>query len=134
MRVSRRTLMLLAGAVWLIAGANILRIGVKCWLSIDTGQGALRLGAICVFVPFALMFQKIFGKHSRRIAAKGDSGHSPLAIFDGKGWALMAFMIALGVTVRRLQLLPPEFIAAFYTGLSAALILTALRFILASRR
>lgn len=30
-RVSRRTLLLIAGLVWIIAGANILRIGIITW-------------------------------------------------------------------------------------------------------
>ena len=31
-RVSRRTLLLIAGLVWIIAGANILRIGIITWV------------------------------------------------------------------------------------------------------
>lgn len=38
-------------------------------------------------------------------------------------------MIALGVTIRRFQLLPESFISVFYTGLSTALILTGILFL-----
>lgn len=50
--------------------------------------------------------------------------------FDVKGWLVMAFMIALGITIRTARLLPESFIAVFYTGLSLALMATGGRFIL----
>ena len=42
---------------------------------------------------------------------------------------MMVFMIALGITIRSLHLLPDSFISVFYTGLSIALILTGILFI-----
>lgn len=47
-----------------------------------------------------------------------------------RGWLVMAFMIALGITIRTARLLPESFIAVFYTGLSLALMATGGRFIL----
>ena len=89
-RVSRRTLLLIAGLVWIIAGANILRI--------------------------------------ERIGQKADR-NCPFSFFDVKGWLIMGFMITLGILVRKLHLLPTSFIAVFYTGLSSALILTGILFL-----
>ena len=54
----------------------------------------------------------------------------PFSFFDVKGWLVMAFMIALGITIRAARLLPESFIAVFYTGLSLALMATGGRFIL----
>jgi len=31
--VTKNTLLITAGTIWLIAGVNILRIGVKCWMN-----------------------------------------------------------------------------------------------------
>ena len=31
--VSSNTLLLMAGIVWLVAGINILRIGISCWIT-----------------------------------------------------------------------------------------------------
>lgn len=45
----------------------------------------------------------------------------------------MAFMITLGVSIRRYGLMPLWFIALFYTGLSSALVLTGIRFLFSSK-
>ena len=58
------------------------------------------------------------------------SGICTFSFFDVKGWLMMAFMIALGITIRTARLLPESFIAVFYTGLSLALMATGGRFIL----
>lgn len=41
--------MIIAGLVWIVAGANILHIGIDCWLSVDYNFFLLLLGAIVVF-------------------------------------------------------------------------------------
>ena len=49
-RVSRRTLLLIAGLVWIIAGANILRIGIITWVD-DQREWLFKTGeAIVVFL------------------------------------------------------------------------------------
>lgn len=47
-----------------------------------------------------------------------------------KGWIVMIFMITFGVTIRHFQLLPNSFISVFYTGLSSALIITGILFLI----
>ena len=41
----------------------------------------------------------------------------------------MAFMMALGITLRSVNLLPAAFFAVFYTGLGTTLTLSGVRFI-----
>ena len=53
----------------------------------------------------------------------------PFSFFDAKGWIVMCFMIAMGITIRTLHLLPDTFISVFYTGLSLALMFTGTLFI-----
>ena len=50
--VSRKKLMIIAGLVWIVAGANILHIGIDCWLSVDCNFFLLLLGAVVVFLVF----------------------------------------------------------------------------------
>ncbi|MDY4250700.1 hypothetical protein [Bacteroides pyogenes] len=86
--------------------------------------------AIIVFLLFfVLVFRKLYYKHTRRIEQKKEEKNCPFSFFDAKGWAIMTFMIALGVSIRRFQLLPDTFISVFYTGLSVALILTGILFL-----
>ena len=127
-RVSRRTLLLIAGLVWIIAGANILRIGIITWVD-DQREWLFKTGeAIVVFLLFfSLIFRRLYNKHTARIGQKADR-NCPFSFFDVKGWLIMGFMITLGILVRKLHLLPTSFIAVFYTGLSSALILTGILF------
>ena len=67
-RVNRRTLLLIAGCVWIIAGINILRIGIVTWLN-DAHYWLFKVGeAIVVFLLFfQFVFRRLFVKHSERI-------------------------------------------------------------------
>ncbi len=131
--VSRKTLMVVAGIVWTVAGVNILRIGIDCWAQVSCGFVLMLLGAVAVFAAFHYMvFSRMFHKHKRRISQKGDS-NCLMGFFDARGWIIMAFMITLGVSIRRYELMPLWFIAPFYTGLSSALVLTGIRFLFSSK-
>jgi hypothetical protein len=79
---------------------------------------------------FCMIFHKLYRKHAQRITAGSPNKRCPFSFFDVKGWLMMAFMIALGITIRTARLLPESFIAVFYTGLSLALMATGGRFIL----
>lgn len=127
--VNRKVLLITAGIVWIVAGANILRIGVVTWFS-DSEYWLFKIGeATIVFLLFFLfVFKKLYYKHTQRIERKKDKS-CPFSFFDVKGWIIMTFMITLGITIRSLHLLPDAFISVFYTGLSIALIFTGILFI-----
>ncbi len=127
-KVSNRQLLLIAGMVWIVAGANILRIGILTWLA-DSQYWLFKIGetTIVFLIFFNLIFRRLYIKHTDRICKKANNNHL-LSFFDLKGWIIMIFMITLGVTVRRFQLLPNSFISVFYTGLSTALIITGILF------
>lgn len=129
-RVNKHTLLLIAGWVWIIAGVNILRIGVVTWLH-DTSFWLFKVGeAIIVFLLFfTFVFRRLFSKYTLRISLKGEK-NCPFSFFDVKGWIIMIFMITFGVTVRYFHLLPNSFISVFYTGLSSALIITGILFLI----
>lgn len=128
--VNKQSLLLTAGIVWLVAGANILRIGLVTW---GTSPGIWWLkatGAAAVFAVFYLLiFRRLYGKHARRIRQKQEAGNCPFGFFDAKGWIVMVVMISAGIAIRAFGLLPACFIAAFYTGLSLALVVTGVLFI-----
>ena len=128
--VSRKTLLMTAGIVWLIAGANILRIGITCWVNYKAYWLFKVCEASLIFLLFfGFIFHRLYRKHTGRISQKEDK-NCPFAFFDTKGWIIMAFMITFGVSARRFQLLPESFIAVFYTGLSLALMGTGIRFLI----
>ena len=130
-RVNRRTLLLIAGCVWIIAGINILRIGIITWLN-DAHYWLFKVGeAIVVFLLFfQFVFRRLFVKHSERISQKGEK-NCPFSFFDVKGWIVddlydyfrcydPSFPICFPTPLFRL----------FYTGLSSALIITGILFLI----
>lgn len=128
--VNKQFLLVTAGVVWIVAGANILRIGIVTWLQ-SSEAWLFKVGeATVVFLLFfVFVFRKLYYKHTERIRRKKDEKNCPFAFFDVKGWIIMVAMIALGITVRVFQLLPDSFISVFYTGLSLALMATGILFI-----
>lgn len=69
--VNRQVLLITAGIVWIVAGANILRIGIVTWLN-DSQYWLFKIGeATVVFLLFfVLVFRKLYYKHTRRIEQK----------------------------------------------------------------
>jgi hypothetical protein len=83
--------LLIAGLVWIIAGANILRIGIITWVD-DQREWLFKTGeAIVVFLPFfSLIFRRLYNKHTAKIGQKSDR-NCPFSFFDVKGWLIMDY-------------------------------------------
>lgn len=123
-----KTLLIVAGAVWTIAGANVAHIGIATWKDATQSPWIMASETILVFLLFfGVIFRKVYLRNSARISAMQKPGHI-LSFFDRRGWIIMGGMIALGLVVRKFELAPPAFIATFYIGLGTALLLTGLRF------
>lgn len=127
MKVKRNTLLLLACLVWSAAGINILRIGLMAYPAYLTALNFLL--SILVFAVFQkFIFGKLVKKHTARISAYLEERHFFLKFFDGKAFVVMAVMMTGGIGLRASGLAPERFIAVFYTGLGAALMLAGLLF------
>lgn len=125
--VKNNTLLLIAGLVWLLAGANIVYIGLQA------AQQAYTLLAFCgsvlIFFLFQRMFRKIVHKHTQRIADYTTAKQYFWHFFDRKSFLIMAIMMTAGISIRTLQLMPEICIASFYCGLGLALMLAGLLFL-----
>lgn len=117
--VKKRTLLLIAGIVWMIAGFNVARLGVVAYLNIDS-KWCLYLMSIFVFFLFGLMFFKMSRKHTKRILGYED--YRPFwHFFDAKAYLIMTCMMSCGIGFRAAGIFPEIFVAFFYTGLGFAL-------------
>ncbi len=127
MKVKRNTLLLLACLVWGAAGFNILRIGLAAYPAYRSALNFLL--SILVFSVFLIfIFGRLVKKHSARIGAYLEERHFFWKFFDGKSFAIMAVMMTGGIGLRSSGLAPERFIAVFYTGLGASLLLAGLLF------
>ena len=127
MKVRKITLLLIACLVWGAAGINILRIGLLAYPPyVSLLNGVLSLAVFGVFQYF--VFGPLVKKHTRRITGYEEERQFFLKFFDGKSFAIMAFMMTFGILLRTTGLGPDRFIAVFYTGLGASLLLAGLLF------
>lgn len=127
MKVSRNTLLLLACIVWSAAGFNILRIGLLSYPGYFTLLNCLL--SVLVFAVFQkFIFGKLVKKHTARIHAYTEEKQFFLKFFDKKSFIIMAVMMTGGIGLRAGGLAPERFIAVFYTGLGASLLLAGLLF------
>lgn len=127
LKVKRHTLLLIACFVWSAAGFNVLRIGLMAYSSFHTVLNFL-LSALIFFVFQKFIFGPLVKKHTARINAFPKSRHFFLKFFDAKSFAIMAFMMTDGIGLRMSGLAPERFIAVFYSGLGASLLLAGLLF------
>lgn len=127
MKVKRNTLLLIACLVWSAAGVNILRIGLAAYLSYRSALNFL-LSVLFFSVFQAFVFGKLVKKHTARIRSYTEERQFFLRFFDGKAFTVMAVMMLGGIGLRVSGLAPERFIAVFYTGLGASLLLAGLLF------
>lgn len=127
MKVKKKTLLLIACAVWSVAGFNILRIGLLSYSPyISVINILLSLSVFTVFQYFIL--GRLVKKHTARIQNYEEERHFFMKFFDIKSFIIMAVMVSGGIYLRASSLAPERFIAVFYTGLGSSLLLAGILF------
>lgn len=127
LKVKKYNLLLLASLVWLIAGFNILRIGIVTYLGYTTVINFI-LSSFVFIIFWFMVFYKLTKKHTHRIHSYEIEKQFFLKFFDTKSFIIMAIMMTLGITIRSFHLMPDRFIAVFYTGLGLALFMAGILF------
>ena len=98
--VKKRTLLAVAGCVWLAAGFNVARLGVIAYLSLETVNVPHILLSLLVFCAFGFMFYKMSMKHTRRIRGYAEETKPVWNFFDIKAYIIMAVMMGGGIWLR----------------------------------
>lgn len=127
-KVKKRTLLIIAGIVWLIAGFNVARLGIISYTLIEK-KWYFYILSVVIFLLFGMMFYKMSQKHTKRILGYED--RRPFwNFFDLKAYIIMAIMMGGGIGLRAAGVFPDWFVAFFYTGLGCALALAGVLFII----
>lgn len=127
LKVKKKTLLLIACAVWSVAGFNILRIGILSYSPyISVINILLSMAVFAVFQYF--IFGRLVKKHTARIQNYEEERHFFMKFFDIKSFIIMAVMMSGGIYLRAASLAPERFIAVFYTGLGSSLLLAGILF------
>jgi len=122
-KVPKRYLLLIAGIVWLIAGVNILLIGLPNFAAGWEGNylfAVLAIGVFAVFMTF--IFAPLVKKHNARILNLQGEKAPFYLFFDVKSYLIMIFMMTGGITLRNSHIAAPIFIGYMYTGIGSALL------------
>lgn len=126
--VKKRTLLSVAGVVWLAAGFNVARLGILSYRILAEIRMLHIFLSAAVFCVFGLMFFKMSIKHHKRIKGYKEEFRPIWHFFDLKAYIIMAVMMGGGIWLRSSGLAPDVFIAVFYTGLGCALALAGVLF------
>ena len=126
--VPKRILLIIAGIIWMIAGFNVVRLGIISYRIINMSWFLPILSAV-IFVLFGMMFYKMTQKHSKRILNYEEDYRPVWNFFDIKSYIIMAVMMGGGIGLRNAGVFPDVFVAFFYTGLGCALFLAGVLFV-----
>lgn len=127
MKVKKINLLAIAALVWMIAGFNILKIGIVSYKNNVTLLG-VGVSILVFFIFWSKVFSKLVNKHTIRIVNFEEERQLFFKFFDKKSFLIMAFMMTFGIALRASNILDPKYIAEFYTGLGTALTLAGVFF------
>lgn len=128
MKVGKRSLVLISAIVWIMAGFNVLKIGIEAYKNYISVVNVI--GSIFVFMIFwNMIFKKMVDKNVVRIENMIGEKHNFWVFFDLKSFIIMAFMMTMGISLRVYNLVPEVFIAVFYSGLGTALGLAGVKYL-----
>ncbi|MBO4605163.1 MAG: hypothetical protein J5667_01310 [Bacteroidales bacterium] len=129
LKVPTKYLLLVNGLLWTAIGTRIALIGIDYYQRLEQVPWWYFLLSTIVFAGFWFMFTGVVRKYSARILAMTEPRTSIFRTFSVKGYIIIAFMITLGITLKRIQQVPDSFIAWFYCGLGPGLLSAGIRFI-----
>lgn len=118
-RLQRKTLYIISIAFWLFAALKVLGISWHAW---DMGAAAKIYWAVGAYLFFAvLIFPRVVQKNILAIQQRPEERLPWYRCFTPSSWGVMAFMMALGISIRAFELASMTFISGFYLGLGMAL-------------
>ena len=131
LKVSKRTLLLIAGLVWSFAGFRVFTLGKDDVIN-NKGNIVLVLGIALVtfYLFFNFIFSKMSKKHTIRIVSHELEKRCLFAFFDKKSYLIMGFMMFFGIGIRSLGIFNPIYLGSFYLGLGTALFISGVFFIM----
>lgn len=127
--MDRKYLYIVAAVIWGIPGIIISVKGVDAYLmqSPDTLWWLLMITA-AVMTGFFFMFRRIVDRYCDRIAQLPEKV-KVWQTFPTRGWALLVFMMGLGIALKHIPGVSTAFTASFYSGLGPMLLLSTVRFV-----
>jgi hypothetical protein len=130
MAIPKNRLIFIAGLVWCIAGAMVIKIGLPLLWQLGSTQLILYpLAAVVFLIFYFLIFSRLVIKHTERIRARPEERLPFWNFFDTSSYIVMVIMMGGGMWLRLSHVIPNSMIAFFYSGLGSALFSCGIRFL-----
>lgn len=130
-RCNKRSLLLIAGFVWMFAGGMVSKLGFEVLFTSSIHPFiSLIVATITFYIFFNFIFIKLVKKHKNRIYEKEQDKLCLFSFFDVKSYIIMIFMMGLGITIRSINSINPLCWAAVYIGIGLALFSSGVAFII----
>ena len=128
-KVKKINLLIVASVVWFIASINVINLGLK---TLNSEMSFLIAGiALTVFILFfRLIFNKMVKKHTIRILGYEADYVEIYKFFDKKSYVIMISMITAGVVIRKLNIVPYQWLGGLYLGIGSALLCASAVFLM----
>lgn len=129
MEIPQRHLLLVAAFIWAFAGIILGIRGGVFIIHYSRHQLVDFLFAIVAgTIFFEVVFAKISQKYIKRIKSLPLVSHCFFTFFSIKSYFMMALMIGMGVTIRKLNIIEKEYLYTFFICMSIPLMISAVRF------
>jgi len=127
--VSRRSLLMIAGCVWTLAGGILItRTLVQLIIMRQFLLLELFLGLVFGIAFYLVLFARISKKHIYRINLIKVEDPCFFSFFNFRSYILMIIMITGGITLRKLNIINPNILWTFYLTMGIPLAISAYRF------
>jgi hypothetical protein len=127
--VSKRSLFLVAGCVWTMAGGILISRALLALWSIHHYLWTEILIGIALGTGFYLaLFARISKKHITRITLITIDNPCFFSFFNFRSYIMMAIMITTGILLRKLDIINREILYTFYLTMGVPLLASAFRF------
>lgn len=128
--MKKKHLYIVAAVIWGIPGIFILVKGINAYMmQMPDDIWWLLLITVSVITGFFYMFRRIVDRYCDRIASLPDEIYI-WHTFPARGWALLIFMMGLGIALKHIPGVSSAFTASFYSGLGPMLLVSSTRFLL----
>lgn len=128
--MKKKHLYIVAAVIWGIPGILISVKGINAYMmQMPDDIWWLLLITVSVITGFFYMFRRIVDRYCDRIASLPDEIYI-WHTFPARGWALLIFMMGLGIALKHILGVSSAFTASFYSGLGPMLLVSSTRFLL----
>ena len=127
--VPKRTLLLIAGLAWTIAGGMLISRALLALRMIHHYLWTeILIGIVLGIVFYLFLFARISKKHITRIILITIDNPCFFSFFNFRSYFMIAIMITTGIMLRKMDIINREILYTFYLTMGVPLLVSAFRF------